>query len=280
VDSKHLKTIVRRTQAPADVAPPHSVSTTSRHVKLNTQNSNQQAAGWKNSADSPMTPRMQELQISLQDVVVNPPTSKGQNAIQLVGIRALGDVEDDRHFKFGDCSGLPAEIVEMAKDTIRGVLVDYYAQNMHSGLDKGQLLAATSDKNIVEASASHLEMPRYRRILQQSIQEKLIEKALGLVTITTTSTQWRLGNSQGEGSRWSYTETRLAISLDLEKAWLPCRLFCTTTSRLKLHYQPNFDPILRVCNWIKHDAPIVVALQRWRPSHGSDTIRQPDSVTF
>jgi hypothetical protein len=202
---------------------------------------------------------MPELQIALQDVLVNPPASEGQNAIQSLGVSNLGDIEDDRHFKFGDCTGLPAEIVEMAKDTIRGVLVDYYAQNVHSGLDKEQLLTATSDKNMVKALAGRLEIPRYRRILQQSIQEDSFERALGLVTVTTTSTQWRLGDSQGEGNGWSYTETRLVISLDFDKAWLPCRLFCTTTSRSQLHYQPNFDPVLRVCNWIKHNARVVLA---------------------
>jgi hypothetical protein len=133
VDSKHLKALVRQTRAPADVALLHPVSTTRRSTKLKIRNANQQAVGWKNPVASPC---MQEVQIALQDVLVNPSTSKGQNAIELVGIRPLGDVDDDGHFKFGDCSGLPAEIVEMAKDTIRGVLVDYYAQNVHSGLDK------------------------------------------------------------------------------------------------------------------------------------------------
>jgi hypothetical protein len=247
---------VRRTRAPADVAPLRLVSTTSRPARLRIRNFNQQAVSWKTSVASP---RMEEMQIALQEVPVDLSTSESQNAIQLVGVGPLGDVENDRHFKFGDCSGLPAEIVEMSKDTIRGALVDYYARNLHSGVDKGQLLGAISDKNMIGTTAGAFEMPRYRRILQQRTQRGLFERALGLVTVTATSTQWRLGNSQVEGSGWSYTETKLVISLDLDKALLPCRLFCTTTSRSKLHYQPSFNPVLRVCNWIKHDARIVVA---------------------
>ncbi|KAN0122806.1 hypothetical protein V8E51_001132 [Hyaloscypha variabilis] len=255
-DSKQIKALVRRTQHPTNAAQLRPIGTTRRNTTLKPRKISQQTFG---SNTSHTLPSNQELQNAMRHILENPSTSKDQNRIQTVEINSLADAKDDKLFNFGDCSGLPAEIVEMAKDTIRGVLVDYHAQNGHPGFGDEQSLTMISDKNIVEGPAIQFGLPRYRRILQQSSHKETFERALGLVTVTAISTQWRLGDSQSAGSGWSYTETKCIVSLDLDKAWLHCRLFCSTTSRSKLHYQPNFDPVLRVCNWIKHDAEIVVA---------------------
>ena len=176
-DSKQIKALVRRTQPSANAAKLHPISTTRRNSTLKTRNASHQSFGFNTSFASP---EMRERQNVIDHILVNPSTSKDQNRIQPVENSSSDYAKDDKLFNFGDCSGLPAEIVEMAKDTIRGVLVDYHAQNGYSGLSEEQSLTMISDKSIVEAPASQFEMPRCRRILQQSIHEDTFERALGL----------------------------------------------------------------------------------------------------
>jgi hypothetical protein len=57
-----------------------------------------------------------------------------------------------------------------------------------------------------------------------------------------------------------YLETKLHISLDPKSDHLTrLRLFCVTVFDGTPRYEPRFDPVLKVCNWVHYHAPIIAA---------------------
>lgn len=74
--------------------------------------------------------------------------------------------------------------------------------------------------------------------------------------ITQTTTKWRTSRTDNS----FYLETKLHISLDPKSDPLTrLRLFCVTIFDGTPRYEPRFDPVLKVCNWVRYDAPIIDA---------------------
>ena len=167
----------------------------------------------------------------------------------------LPDFQEDPDFKFGYCDYLPGGYVEMAKDTIRGVLLDYVLEDLLPSDPKSNGVSCmnTPQINMIQM---HQGIFRARGILYQDVKERQFERGLGLVIITRTTTKWRTSRMDNS----FYLETRLHISLDPKSDPLTrLRLFCVTIFDGTPRYEPRFDPVLKVCNWVRYDAPIIAA---------------------
>jgi len=92
----------------------------------------------------------------------------------------LADLQDDRYFDFGSCRYLPSEYVGAVKDTIKGVLVEYYFQpRKHLGFE--------SVSNTVSSSSTIVQ--KQKGILSREVEQQQYSRALGLVTINHTTTK-------------------------------------------------------------------------------------------
>ncbi|KAE8443215.1 hypothetical protein EG329_002083 [Mollisiaceae sp. DMI_Dod_QoI] len=173
--------------------------------------------------------------------------------VDFVGMRP--DFQEDLDFKFGYCDYLPGDYVEMAKDTIRGVLLDYGLEDFLSSdpKGKGMLCMNAPQINIVQ---KHQGIFRTRGVQDREVKERQFQRGLGLVTITRTTTKWRTNRIDNS----FYLETKLHISLDPKSdPFIRLRLFCVTVFDGASRYEPSFDPVLKVCNWVRYDAPIIAA---------------------
>jgi hypothetical protein len=157
------------------------------------------------------------------------------------------EFEEDRYFNFGSCNYLPSDYVEAVKDTIRGVLVEYYFQTSPQ-IGSSTMSMARKQKGIT----------RTRGVLGRELEEHKFQRALGLVTITRTTTKWRTSRMDSS----YYLETRIQVYLDpapetdLSSRF---RLFCISNFDGTPRYEPRFDPALRVSNRVRYNDPIVTA---------------------
>ncbi|PMD42107.1 hypothetical protein L207DRAFT_564508 [Hyaloscypha variabilis F] len=168
---------------------------------------------------------------------------------------ALAEFQKDRYFNFGSSDYLPSDYIEAVKDTIRGVLVEYFFQTRSpSGME------AITNINSPPSTVFQKQKGtiRTRGILSQEFEEQKFQRALGLVTVTRTTTKWRTSHMDSS----YYIETRIQVYLDpapQNDPPLRLRLFCISTFDGTPRYEPRFDPALRVSNRVRYNDPIVVA---------------------
>jgi hypothetical protein len=167
-------------------------------------------------------------------------------------VAMLPDFQEDLDFRFSYCDYLPGDYIKMAKDTIRGVILDYVLEDLlpFDPKSKGALCMNTTQINMIQ---KHQEIFLARGILYQDVKRQF-QRGLGLVIITQTTTKWRTSRTDNS----FYLETKLYISLNPKSDPLTrLRLFCVTIFDDTPRYEPRFDPVLKVCNWVGYDALII-----------------------
>ena len=96
-----------------------------------------------------------------------------------------------------------------------------------------------------------------RGILSRELEEQNYHRALGLVTITRTTTKWKTSHMDSS----YYLETTIQVYLDPTPQNPPSRFRLSYTSTFDgtPRYEPRFDPALRVSNRVRYNDPIVMA---------------------
>ena len=88
------------------------------------------------------------------------------------------------HTVFGDTSTLPTVLVTMAKDTIRGALVDYFTQQCVYESMSTETPAALGTSTLLDLDK--LQVSLGRKVIHRRIQKQSFRRSLGLFTISTT----------------------------------------------------------------------------------------------
>jgi hypothetical protein len=162
--------------------------------------------------------------------------------------------QDDRYFNFGSCNYLPSDYVEAVKDTMRGVLVEYFFQNRGHAVFESVSNISSSTSTILQKQKGTIQT---RGILNRELEEQQYHRALGLVTITCTTTKWKTNHMDSS----YFLETTVQVYLDPTSQSPPSRfrLFCISNFDGTPRYQSTFDPALRVSNRVRYNDPIVIA---------------------
>ncbi|KAE9369879.1 hypothetical protein N431DRAFT_511773 [Stipitochalara longipes BDJ] len=258
MDSQGLYTLVKQTQRTSMIpAPSWRQNHRRKLAKLTSGEPSSSKSTWAH------THGLQKLQAGMEEgrkmplsVLDEAKMFKSIDSLSPASTSAMRvEFQKDHGFNFGSCNYLPSDYVEAVKDTIRGVLVEFFFQTRsQSGLEaaanlgSSQLAMIQKQKGIIQT----------REILDREFEEQKYQRALGLVTVTRTTTKWittHMDNSY-------YRETRIQVYLDLEPQRDPSqrfRLFCISTFDGNPRYEPKFDLVLRVSNRVRYNDPIVVA---------------------
>jgi hypothetical protein len=96
-------------------------------------------------------------------------------------------VQKPSHTVFGDTSTLPTVLVAIAKDTIRGTLVDYFTQQCVYESMSTETPTALGTSTLLDLDK--LQASLDPEVIHRKIQKQSFRRSLGMVTISTTIVQ-------------------------------------------------------------------------------------------
>ncbi len=205
IDTQGLYTLVKKTQRISLIpAPSWRQNYRRRPTKVASgESSSSKIKRIRNS-------RPQKLQLGIEDYPTIPLSildakrelGPANSSLPKRDSTALAEFQKDRYFNFGS-----SDYIEAVKDTIRGVLVEYFFQPCSpSGMEVIRKICSPPS-TVFQKQKGKI---RTRVILSREFEEQKFQRALGLVTVTRTTTKWRTSHMDSS----YYIETRIQVCLN------------------------------------------------------------------